>query len=262
MLLTQRHMNYFANVMTLLHPRDPGTYFPARRSWPAPSVERDFVLCAALGAALVAALQGVFLSGAGKTTLVVLAGYIAVALITMGLLRRHYVHAVLGWCNAVTIWRAALTVFLLVPLLARAEPGWLVPAVATLALLLDGLDGWLARRHHRTSRFGARFDVEVDAAFALVLTLHALAQGFSPAVLMLALTRYAFVAAALVWPWMSRDLPERAGRKWVCVYTLVVLILLLLPGLPEGAGPLLLWPALLALFISFGRDLLWLWQRR
>jgi multidrug efflux pump subunit AcrA (membrane-fusion protein) len=37
--------------------------------------------------------------------------------------------------------------------------------------MLDGVDGWLARRHEIASRFGARFDMEVDALLILALSV-------------------------------------------------------------------------------------------
>ena len=44
-------------------------------------------------------------------------------------------------------------------------------ALAGLVLLLDGVDGWLARRGGWCSRFGARFDMETDALLVLLILL-------------------------------------------------------------------------------------------
>ena len=74
------------------------------------------------------------------------------------------------------------------------------PAVATLvglaavALVLDGVDGWVARRTGTASAFGARFDMEVDAFLILVLSVH-VARELGPWVLALGAARYLFVAA-------------------------------------------------------------------
>ncbi|MFH7468205.1 CDP-alcohol phosphatidyltransferase family protein, partial [Pseudomonas syringae group genomosp. 7] len=77
-----------------------------------------------------------------------------------------------------------------------------------------GVDGWLARRSGLVSRFGARFDMEVDAALALILSLHLLAgTAVGAEALVLGLARYAFVAAGLAWPWLSADLPPTDRRK-------------------------------------------------
>ena len=46
---------------------------------------------------------------------------------------------------------------------------WAVFAVALPAWLLDGIDGWVARRTGTATRAGARFDQEVDAVLLLLL---------------------------------------------------------------------------------------------
>ena len=47
---------------------------------------------------------------------------------------------------------------------------WPTIGVVTLVAVLDGVDGWLARRSGMESAFGARFDMETDAALILVLS--------------------------------------------------------------------------------------------
>ena len=91
---------------------------------------------------------------------------------------------------------------------------WLV---ATLTALLDAVDGALARRSGLASDFGARFDMETDAAFTLVLCALVLQAGQAgPWVLAAGLMRYAFVAAALGsgpgWPRRCR--PAGAARRY------------------------------------------------
>ena len=174
--------------------------------------------------------------------------------LAMALIRRGYPHADLGLCNVVTLARLALAAGLLAPLVA---PGgaWSVFGLALVALSLDGVDGWLARREGRVSDFGARFDMEVDAGLALILALNAWSAGpLGAAVLLLGVVRYAFVGAARALPWMAAPLPERFGRKVVCVVQIAALIALQATALALGAGAALVW--------SFGRDVLWLWRAR
>jgi phosphatidylglycerophosphate synthase len=114
-----------------------------------------------------------------------------------------------GAANRVTLGRLALAA-LLAALLGEALPrppleasaalpvAWLIVAAATLAALLDAVDGALARRSGLASDFGARFDMETDAAFTLVLSALVLQAGQAgPWVLAAGLMRYAFVAAGL-----------------------------------------------------------------
>ena len=42
--------------------------------------------------------------------------------------------------------------------------------LASVALILDGVDGKVARRTRNASAFGARFDMEVDAFLILVFS--------------------------------------------------------------------------------------------
>lgn len=183
--------------------------------------------------------------------------------LTLGLFRRGFPHLTLGACNLVTLARLAMTAALLAPLPSGAASPVAVVALALLALSLDGLDGWLARREGRVSDFGARFDMEVDSALGLVLALNAFAAGtVGAAVLLLGVPRYVFAAAALVLPWLDGPLPARFSRKAVCVAQIAVLIALQLPmttGLPAQIAVAVVFAALVW---SFWRDIVWLWQAR
>lgn len=182
--------------------------------------------------------------------------------LALALLRRGYPHRDLGLCNLVTLARMALVAALVAPLAGAANP-WVVFAVAAVALSLDGVDGWLARREGRVSDFGARLDVEVDAALAMILALNAWAAGTTGAiVVMLSLPRYAFMAATRLWPWLARPLPERFSRKVVCVLQMATLIALQLPPLASGLANPLVAAVVAALVWSFGRDVLWLRRTR
>lgn len=203
-----------------------------------------------------------------------LAGLPALGLFAAGVmllwrqLPAHYPHPRFGSCNGVTLFRAGLGASLLTPLLSgdagqAVWGGWAVALVALFALLLDGVDGWLARRQGLTSRFGARFDMEIDAALALMLALHAFADGMGGVVVLtLGVMRYVFVAASWVLPWMAAPLPDKFGRKVVCVIQIAALIALQVPILGSGAALGIAWGAVAALLWSFGRDTLWLWRHR
>ena len=79
----------------------------------------------------------------------------------------------------------------------------LAVALAASVAVLDGVDGWLARRTRMASAFGARFDMETDAALILVLAVLAWQFGRAGAwVLACGLLRYAFVGAGVLWPWL------------------------------------------------------------
>lgn len=183
-------------------------------------------------------------------------------------LPRHYPHPRFGACNTITLLRAGLGATLLTPLLLQGgstdiAQSWAIVLVATLALSLDGVDGWLARRDGLSSTFGARFDMEVDAALAFILSLLALADGtVGPVVLVLGLMRYAFVGASWALPWLAAPLPDKMGRKVVCVIQIAALIVLQAPIVTGHLAMAIASGAAVALIWSFGRDILWLWRHR
>jgi phosphatidylglycerophosphate synthase len=217
---------------------------------------------AALMPAVVALTSVLPASGIASTGLALVCFTIGVTASARAL-RGGYPHAHLGSCNVVTLLRLALTMALLGPLVAGAGPSWAILTVALVALLLDGVDGWLARRHGTASAFGARFDLEVDSALALVLAVGAATAGtVGPAALLLGLPRYLFAGGMWLVPWMRRELPERFSRKTVCVVQLGTLIALHAPILPAVAAPVLVAVALALLAWSFAVDLVWLWRRR
>jgi phosphatidylglycerophosphate synthase len=238
----------------------------ARRRLPAPGFlgpSGDLALAAAGGALAVPALGAAL----GGTAAPALAGALVVYALGAGLatraMLRRYPHEGVGLCNLVTLVRLVLTCALIAPLLSGTAAHWGLFVVAALALSLDGLDGWLARRQRLASGFGARFDMEVDSLLALVLALMAWTSGTAvAAVVLLGLPRYAFGAAGLVLPWMRRDLPDRFSRKAVCVLQLGTLIVLQLPFVPGAVAGLLVAVACGALGWSFWRDIAWLRQAR
>ena len=168
----------------------------------------------------------------------------------------------LGPANQVTLIRAGIAALMaglaggatLEPTLA----GWMA-GLAGVALLLDGLDGWLARRGGWESRFGARFDMEVDAF--LILTLAALVWQSGKTggwVLLSGALRYGFIALGQAFPWLRQPLPPRWRRQAVCVIQTAVLALCLTPWLAAPWATGLAAGALALLTLSFALDTLWL----
>jgi hypothetical protein len=155
-----------------------------------------FALAVIAGAVLVVALSVVSLDTAalGFPALVAGLAFYALAAFAAGYgFARAYPHRALGWCTLVTLGRLAIVAALASALLAAVTPSWTILWLAVLALALDGVDGWLARRQGVSSSFGAQFDMEVDAAFALVLALLATLHGTAPvAVIVLAMPHYLF----------------------------------------------------------------------
>lgn len=172
----------------------------------------------------------------------------------------------LGAANRVTLVRGGLVSLIagsLVVPQALVEHADVVAAVALLALALDGLDGWVARRTGSASAFGARFDMELDAFFILVLCLCLMTIGKVGAwVVAIGALRYVFVLAMRVWSWLDRPLPESMRRKFICVWQVASLLLCLTSWVDAQLAGVLLGVALVLLIVSFGIDTLWLHRRR
>ncbi len=171
-----------------------------------------------------------------------------------------------GWANRATLLRATLVVVLvaLAPFAGQVKGSlWLYGWMALLALVLDGVDGKVARVTGTHSEFGARFDMELDALFILGLCVAVLAldkAGFW--VLALGLIRYAFVAAGHFLTWLNGPLPASFRRKTVCVWQIVTLLVAVLPPVTDVFASTTLATGLALLVWSFYLDVRWLYQRR
>jgi phosphatidylglycerophosphate synthase len=193
--------------------------------------------------------------------------FAAILGIVLARIGTHYPHHRLGIANLVTILRAggiALFAGLAVEPAALASIGEWSALIAALVLLsLDGIDGIAARRQRLESAFGARFDMEVDALFILVLACLALGlEKAGPWVLGLGLLRYAFLASGIMAPWLAAPLPPSIRRKTICVLQIAALALLLVPPVFPPASQAIAAAAFIALAWSFMVDVRWLARHR
>ncbi len=134
-------------------------------------------------------------------------------------------------------------------------------AIAIVALVLDALDGQVARRTGSASGLGARFDMEVDAFLILVLSVY-VARSMGAWVLAIGAMRYAFVVASWAVRWMRGPVPQRFWAKVVAATQGVVLVFAAADVLPAPQMVAALAVALALLVESFGRDIVWLRQHR
>ncbi len=188
-----------------------------------------------------------------------------VMIVATCLVRAHHPFARFGTANQLTTVRAALVA--LVAGLIGEPPAPPVAAAATglaaIVVMLDGADGWLARRSGIASEFGARFDMEVDALLIMALATLAWQHGKAGGwVLLSGLLRYVFVAAGWLAPWLARQLPPSRRRQTVCVVQIVGLCVAIAPIVTAPASAIAAATALLALVASFLVDIIWLWRAR
>ena len=166
-----------------------------------------------------------------------------------------------GW---VTLLRGTLVVGVAALTAASFEREVAVATLVTLAsvaLVLDFVDGWIARRTATESALGAKLDGEVDAFLILVLSVE-VAPSVGAWVLAIGLARYAFFAAGWVLPWLRAPLPRREWNKTVTASQGVALVIAASGVAPLWVSRVLLAVALAMLVESFGRSVWWLWRHR
>jgi phosphatidylglycerophosphate synthase len=170
----------------------------------------------------------------------------------------------LGPASWVTLARATLAVgvaALAADSLSGDTPVALLVSLAGVALLLDAVDGWVARRTGMATSVGARFDGEVDAFLILALSVY-VAPAYAAWVLAIGAARYVFLAGEWLLPWMRAPLPPRRWRKVVAATQGVVLTVAASGVPPRALTQALLVAALALLTASMGQCTWWLWRRR
>jgi len=209
------------------------------------------------------------LAGAPAAGFATAATYVVLAALVWSA-RARLPRAPLSWANRITLARASLTAGLAglcaAPALAHRE-AYLVLALATVELVLDAVDGQLARRRRETSEFGARLDGEIDALFVLVLSVLAFHEGRARGapgafVLGIGAFRYLLLAAALAVPWLRGEVPSSMRAKVICNVNIGALLLCLWPPAPGFLRTPMAALALALLAWSFSFDVRYLLRKR
>jgi phosphatidylglycerophosphate synthase len=200
--------------------------------------------------------------GASPTGSVLALGLVVtITIVIAGRLRDFHPFPRFGAANLVTLLRVGV-VAVTATLLAEPDlppAAWAAVAMTAVAVILDGWDGWLARRSRMASAFGARFDMETDAALILILSVLVWQHGKAGWwVSGCGLLRYAFVASGWLLPWMAAPLRSTIRGKTVAVLQLVGLGAVLLPLVSPPLSEMLAAATLGALVWSFSLDILWL----
>ena len=209
----------------------------------------------------IVALSGVGLGAAGWVV-GVSCGVITNVVLARGLSR--YQCDRLGPADWVTLARATLAIgvaALVADSFHQPVPVTMLVSLTVIALALDAVDGWVARRTRTTGVLGGQFDAEVDAFLILILSVY-VARSAGAGVLAIGAARYAFLAAGWALPWMREPLPPRYWRKVVAAIQGIVLTIGAAHVLPPAVTQAALVVALVLLAESFGRDVWWLWRHR
>jgi phosphatidylglycerophosphate synthase len=207
---------------------------------------------------LLAALAGTVGLGVTGGLTGVTYGALAVGLLVRALVRSGAV--VLGPADLVTLARAVLVggvAALVADSFAGPLPVATLTALAAVALLLDAVDGRVARRTGTVSAVGARFDMEVDSVLVLVLSVY-VAASLGLWVLLIGSVHYVLVVARRALPWLRRELPPRHWCKVVAAVQGIVLVTVAAGVLPRAVAVAALVGVAALLAESFGREVWWL----
>jgi phosphatidylglycerophosphate synthase len=131
--------------------------------------------------------------------------------------------------------------------------------LSTVALVLDAVDGQVARRTGTATPLGARLDCEVDAFLILLLSI-IVSRDYGGWVLVIGAARYALLLAGWLIPWLAAPLPPRYWGKVVAAVQGIVLTVAASGLLDRLAGMIAVAAALLLLAESFGRNVIWLYR--
>lgn len=128
-----------------------------------------------------------------------------------------------GYANWVTTTRCfgLIITFFFEPKLGDLQ----LLSILVLWLLLDGLDGYLARKYNASSAFGARLDMETDAYFVLCLSLLLSLKNSSISwIILLGLWRYCYVVLLQLSKVKTQPEPTSYFKKASTVFTIVALL--------------------------------------
>ena len=156
---------------------------------------------------------------------------LAVALFSFGvfLIKRFQQPTFFGYANIVTASRLGL-LLLLGFFLFKINP-WFALVAGILILILDGIDGYLARRHNESSDFGAYLDMETDTFFVcLFCTYYYLNDQLGSWVLLVGFMRYIYVGLILLFNLQNkREKSTRFAKTIAVVLFSALLTPLILP---------------------------------
>ena len=158
-----------------------------------------------------------------------------------------------GLANTITTTR--LLLLLVVIFLSSVIDTRLTGAALIVVLVLDGVDGYVARRRNEQSEFGGRLDMETDALFAaLTTTLLFVEFEYSILILIPGYLSYLFVWIKLIFGVSDMPAPEMPWVKHLAVAFFISLVTPFL--LPERIAMVAVWIGCALVTISFGQELI------
>ena len=135
--------------------------------------------------------------------------------------------------------------------------------LAFIALILDGADGFIARKYKESNSFGIAFDQEADNLMLLILSLSIyLNKNINIIIFLIPIYRYIFILFMYRFLWLKRELPKSFLRKFICIFTSILLIISHISYLDEYIVINIVFFALFIITFSFAKDIIWLYRKK
>lgn len=220
---------------------------------------RSFLL-SGIGAVLAGTWVAVTLGG--PIWAVLLAAGVPAIHASLALPHAHaHAHDRLGPAHWVTLARSIPVAALAACIPIQGAPPMLICMLAGVTMILDGVDGLVARRTGLASPFGAAVDAELDAVLMASLTGVLYTNGHTgPWVLLAGVARFAYIGAGRIWPWLNAPLAPSLHRK-LC-FGVAAWSLVAAPMLDDHGSEALGLVGTVTILASFGLDILWLFKNR
>lgn len=132
-------------------------------------------------------------------------------------------HPILGYANWVTLFRLVINTFLFWKF--RELEDYHLFFGFLISILLDGIDGWLARHYHQSSNWGALFDKSTDALLVLYLCI-ILYQKEYVSIFLLGIGLLPYVYELLIYTlgWQDLAIPKNPIGKYVAALLFFALL--------------------------------------
>jgi phosphatidylglycerophosphate synthase len=141
--------------------------------------------------------------------------------------------------------------------------GKIIIILSTLSLIMDGLDGFIARKYNLVSKFGEIIDQESDNFLMLVISISLyLNKDIGLYVFLIPLYRYIFLASMKKYDWLKKTLPISQFRKIACVLTIILMIMSQDVYIDYENTVFLVILSLFIITFSFSKDIIWLYRNK
>ena len=132
-----------------------------------------------------------------------------------------------------------------------------------LALILDGADGYIARKYNQETYIGELFDQEADNFLILIMVISLyMNKNINIFAIMIPLYRYIFLASMYKFTWLSNELPRSIRRKSICIISIFTLIIAQSVLFSNYISNNLSLFVLFIITFSFTIDIIWLYRNK